>query len=47
MRRVFGEPRTTEPSRFLQEIPRHILREAEDAYAVGSKEPGGATRWTF
>ena len=19
----------------------------EDAYAVGSKEPGGATRWTF
>ena len=36
-RRVFGgEPRPTEPSRFLQEIPAHLLRERppDDPYAA-------------
>ena len=33
-RRLFGEPVTSVPSRFLQEIPRHLLRESEP-------DPGG------
>ncbi len=34
-RRLFGDPLPTEPSRFLPEIPAHLLRErrAEEAYA--------------
>jgi DNA helicase-2/ATP-dependent DNA helicase PcrA len=35
-RRQYGEPVPTEPSRFLEEIPEHLLRvrEAEDSYAA-------------
>ena len=32
MRRLFGEPRPAEPSRFLREVPGHLLREIEDPY---------------
>ncbi len=43
-RRVFGEPRPAEPSRFLREIPPRLLREriADDPYA--SRARGGAFR---
>lgn len=37
----FSAPSAGPPPWFLYEFT------PEDVYAVGTKEPGGATRWTF
>jgi len=42
-RRLFGEPRAAEPSRFLREVPAHLLRERvpDDPYAARIMQAAG------
>jgi ATP-dependent DNA helicase UvrD/PcrA len=47
MRRLFGESRPSEPSRFLREVPRPLLREDEEPYGAGLSASGRFGRAGF
>ncbi|HKN48326.1 MAG TPA: 3'-5' exonuclease, partial [Candidatus Polarisedimenticolia bacterium] len=47
MRRLFGEARTAEPSRFLREIPEPLLRQVEAPYPTGAPVGGEGRVSTF